>query len=250
MDRRLINRLIQAQPTRPDVFQAQRRMQLERTMDWLDAIAVTASRVGYRFEWRLSPVPVRWMPDDRGVPFDISNYVSGHGWVPLGQLYRSRPPTDEPFPNPDMVYPPYSADTDYVAWFARTVRTWQQFYQSQDRLRRRRELYAERRRRQQEAQRAGECVVVFGLQVHWRLEDVPARCLRWVDTRRPPQEPLYLTRAEALPENLHPCGVWGDLLESPTEREEMRPASPPRWPPPTMDDLVPPLMRGCVSWCA
>ena len=65
-----------------------------------------------------------------------------------------------------------------------------------------------------------------------------AHCLRWVNTLRPPVEPIALPRAEALPEHLHPCGIWGDLLESPTEREEM--GSPPRWPPPDMDTMEPP----------
>ena len=65
-----------------------------------------------------------------------------------------------------------------------------------------------------------------------------AHCLRWVNTRRPPVEPIALPRAEALPELLHPCGVWGDVLESPTEREEMGPSE--SWPPPDMDSIDPP----------
>ena len=53
-DRRLIDRLLQVQPSRPDCTQGERRVNLERAVDWLNAIAVTISRVGYRIEWRLS----------------------------------------------------------------------------------------------------------------------------------------------------------------------------------------------------
>lgn len=73
---------------------------------------------------------------------------------------------------------------------------------------------------------------------------MPAHCLRWVDTRHPPVEPVHLTRTEALPENLHPGGVWGDLLESPTEREEMGP--PAEWPPPDLERLGTPADVGLV----
>ena len=73
---------------------------------------------------------------------------------------------------------------------------------------------------------------------------MPAHCLRWVDTRNPPAEPVVLTRTEALPENLHPGGVWGDLLESPTEREEMGP--PAEWPPPDLERLGTPPDVGLV----
>ena len=73
------------------------------------------------------------------------------------------------------------------------------------------------------------------MQENWELREVAARCLRWVNRNNPPAEPVALTRREALPENLRPCGVWGDLLESPTEREELGP--PPVWPPPDLEAL-------------
>ena len=225
------------QPTRPDVTQAQRRLQLERVLDWLNAIAVTVGRVGYRFEWRLSPMPVRWRPDDRGVAFDINDYMTPHSWVPLGQLYGVPPPTDRPLAFADYVYPPYSVDKAFAEYFASCVRAWAHFHNSQVRLARRRELYASRRRLFA-APLAGECVVLCCTQEHWELREVTAHCLRWVNSRCPPVEPIALPRSEALPELLHPCGVWGDVLESPTEREEMGPSE--SWPPPDMDSIDPP----------
>lgn len=237
VDRRLLDRLLQVQPSRADITQGQRRMQLERCLDWLDAIAVTVSRAGYRIEWRMSPMPVRWRPDDRGTPFALENYLTSHSWVPLGQVYGSPAPTDRPLPNPDMVYPPYSADQQYVAWVARTIRTWARFHESAERLQRRRERYAERRRRQRESTETGEVHVCCGFQEDWELVSVPARCLRWVNRNNPPSEPIVLTPEEGIPQHLHPCGIWGDLLESPTQREEVRPHSPPRWPPREVEDL-------------
>ena len=236
-DRSLIDRLLQVQPTRPDISQSQRRMQLERVLDWLNAVAVTVSRVGYRFEWRLSPMPVRWRPDDRGLAFDLGEYLTAHSWVPVGQLYGSPPPTDQPLQFADYVYPPYEADRAYFAYFAKCVRTWAYYHASQSRLARRREQYAARRR-QLTASTSGECAVLFCTQEHWELRELTFRCSRWVDTRNPPVEPLVMPRAEALPEHLHPCGVWGDLLESPTEREGMGPA--PQWPLPGVEELGPP----------
>lgn len=230
----MIDRLLQVQPSRPDVRQAQRRMQLERILDWLSAVGITASRVGYRFEWRLSPMPVRWQVDDRGVPFRLSDFLYSHSWVPLGQLYGVPPPTDRPLAHADYVHPPYSVDLEYVRYYARTVRAWAYFHASQTRLARRREQYA-RRRSLGLPSTAGECVVLCALQEQWELREVPARCLRWVDTRNPPVEPVQLGRREALPENLHPCGVWGDLQDSPTERGEMGPAS--EWPLPGIESL-------------
>ena len=167
-DRSLIERLLQVQPSRPDVTQGQRRLQLERAMDWLNAVAVTVSRVGYRFEWRLSPMPVRWRPDDRGLAFDINEYLTSHSWVPLGQLYGVPPPTDRPLAFADYVYPPYSADKAFVEYFASCVRNWAHFHSSQARLARRRELYAASRQRTSVPARmsapipqlAGECAVL------------------------------------------------------------------------------------------
>lgn len=144
-DRRLMDRLLDVQPTRPDLTQGQRRLQLERILDWLSAIAITAGRVGYRFEWRLSPMPVRWQVDDRGVAFHLRDYVSPHGWVPLGQLYGVPPPTNRPLANALGVYPPYRADLEYVGWFARTVRMWRRFRDAEAGLARRRARYAARR---------------------------------------------------------------------------------------------------------
>lgn len=82
------------------------------------------------------------------------------------------------------------------------------------------------------------------MQANWELREVLAHCLRWVDVNNPPTEPVTLTRREALPENLHPCGVWGDLLESPTDREELGP--PPVWPPLDLDALGTPESVGLV----
>ena len=236
-DRRLVDRLMQIQPTRPDCTPGERRVNLERAVDWLNAIAVTISRVGYRIEWRLSPMPVRWRPDDRGIPFDLSDYLTDHGWVPLGQLYGCPRPTDNPLPEADFVYPPYSEDERYVAWFAKIVRTWAYFHNSQSHLERRRELYAERMRRFAAA-RAGRSSALCALQEPWELREVSFRGLRWVDSRRPDLRPQRLSPIDALPEYLHPCGVWGDLLESPTEREEEEPYPP--LPMPDMDKVEPP----------
>lgn len=123
MERSLVERLLQVQPTRASVTQAQRRMLLQCILDWLSAIAITASRMGYRFEWRLSPMAVRWRVDDQGVAFQLKDYLPPHSWVPLGQIYGVPPPTDRPLANAYFVYPPYSVDEEYVASFARTVRT-------------------------------------------------------------------------------------------------------------------------------
>ena len=41
VDRRLEDRLLDFQPSRPDVTQAQRRMQLERAVDWITAVLIT-----------------------------------------------------------------------------------------------------------------------------------------------------------------------------------------------------------------
>lgn len=242
-DRRLIDRLLDVQPSRPGLTQGQRRLQLERILDWCSAIAITASRVGYRYEWRLSPMPVRWRADDRGVAFHLHDYVSPHGWVPLGQLYGVPPPTDRPLANALGVYPPYEADVAFVGWFARTVRMWRRFRDAEAGLALRRARYAARR---QLALRppAGECVDLCWVQANWELREVAAHCLRWVDVNNPPTEPVTLDRREALPENLHPCGVWGDLLDSPTEREEMGP--PPVWPPPDLEALGTPGNVGLV----
>ena len=153
------------------------------------------------------------------------------------------PPTDRPLANADFVYPPYSVDQEYVAWFAGTVRTWRQFHDSQARLSRRWEQYASRRLAALRPS-AGKCVVLRGVQGNWGLREVMVHSLRWVDTENPPREPVTLGRTQALPENLHPCGVWGDLLESPTEREGMR--APPEWPPPDLERLGSPASAGLV----
>ena len=55
----LADRLSQVKPTRPGLTQGQRRLQIQRIFDWLTAIAVTAGPAGFRFECRLSPMPVR-----------------------------------------------------------------------------------------------------------------------------------------------------------------------------------------------
>ena len=243
VDRRLVDRLLEVQPSRPDVTQAQRRMQLERAVDWITAVSITVSRVGYRFEWRLSPMPVRWRADDRGVAFELNDYVSQHGWVPLGQLYGVPPPTDEPLRDAMGVYPPYHVDTAYIRWFASTVRTWRRFRDAQGRLAQRRAQYAARREAARRAL-AGECVGLCWVQENWELRDVAASCLGWVDRNNPPTAPVNLTRRERLPEHLHPCGVWGDLLESPTEREEMGPYA--AWPPPDLAALGRPEDVGLV----
>ena len=237
VDRTLIERLLEVQPSRPDVSQGQRRMQLERAVDWLEAIAVTIGRVGYRIEWRLSPMPVRWRPDDRGLLFDIAEYLTSTGWVPLGQLYGCPPPTDNPLPLADYVYPPYAEDMKYVKYMAETTALWAHFHKSQGRLELRRKRYAERRLQGASA-RARKFLSLRWFQAHWELrDDVTVRCLRWVNTREPHDEPLVIPRIEALP-SLHPCGVWGDILESPTRREEPTASAP--WPPPGMDDIEPP----------
>lgn len=61
-------------------------------------------------------------------------------------------------------------------------------------------------------------------------------CVFWVQEN--------LARTEALPESLHPCGEWGDLLESPTEREEFGPS--PVWPPLDLEALGVPEIAGVV----
>ena len=243
MDRRLIDRLLEVQPSRPDLTQAQRRMQLERMLDWLAALSVTAGRVGFRFEWRLSPMPVRWRVDDRGAAFRLQDYISPHGWVPLGQLYGVPPPTDEPLADAQGVYPPYEVDRQYVAWVARTVRTWRRFRESQGRLARRRAQYAARQQGARPTPAGTYCALCW-VQENWELREVTAHCLRWVDRDHPPVEPVALDRREALPENLHPCGVLGDLLESPTVREEMQ--APRVWPPGDLESLGSPESVGLV----
>ena len=215
----LLRRMAESHPGRSGMSATSRRLLLERSAYWMEAAAITVARAGYRLEWRMCPMPVRYAPCDNGAAFRLHNYLSEKGWIPLGQLWGCPPPTDTPLANPDYVYPPYSADLDFARWFLRATSYWREVSAIDDGAILRRLLHL--RRRGILPRPLGECVLF--VQDNVSLRSVPAVYLAWVQDGRMPSSPVDLRPVERLPSSLHPAGVHGDMLYSPRGAHDIDP---------------------------